>query len=295
MRPQERPHRPSAGKSFSALELRETRPAYRTLKTGFSAGCVLLLNLQLHVAQPRTQGTSRPAPQGQAIFSSACASCHGLDGRGSERAPNIAQKPELQHLSDEAVVRIIEEGVPGTGMPAFRSLPTPDAKAVVAYLRILQGASKPVDLPGNPERGRKVFFGKGMCSECHMVSGSGGFIASDLSDYARIHSVEEARSAITTPPPFLEGRAVLATTHDGQKYTGRLRNEDNFSVQLQTLDGAFHFLSKADLAGLESDSRNLMPSDYGSTLSATELDDLASYLVSSHNPITLEPVTGSEE
>jgi cytochrome c oxidase cbb3-type subunit 3 len=298
MRPQQRPHHPRAGKSFNERESRQVRPAQRTLRSGLSrlcAGCVLLMNLQLQVAQSRTQGTSQPVPKGQATFSSVCASCHGLDGRGSERAPNIAQKPEVQRLSDEALARIIAEGVPGTGMPAFRSLPTPDAKAVVAYLRILQGATKATFLRGNPERGKEVFFGKGRCSECHMVAGNGGFIASDLSDYARTHSVEEVRSAITEPAPLLEGRAVLATTRDGQKYAGRLRNEDNFSVQLQTLDGAFHFLSKTDLARLEPDSRILMPSDYGSTLSAAELDDLVSYLLSSQETNTSEPAKENEE
>jgi len=294
MRLCQRLHRPRTGKVLS----RRVWLAGRTLQAGLSrlcAGGVLCMTLQLHPAQPGTQDTTQPVPQGQPIFSSMCASCHGLDGRGSERAPNIAQKPEVQHLSDDALTRIIQEGVPGTGMPAFRSMATSEAKAVVAYLRTLQGASKRGVLPGNPERGKQVFFVKGKCSECHMVAGSGGFIASDLSDYARTHSVEEMRSAITKPAPLLEGRAVLATTRDGHKYAGRLRNEDNFSLQLQTLDGAFHFLSKADLVRLEPDSRILMPSDYASTLSAAELDDLVSFLAVSQNTNTPGRARENEE
>jgi hypothetical protein len=30
---------------------------------------------------------------------------------------------------------------------------------------------------------------------------------------------------------------ATVTTRGGKKYTGRIRNEDNFSLQLQTLDG----------------------------------------------------------
>jgi hypothetical protein len=39
-------------------------------------------------------------------------------------------------------------------------------------------------------------------------------------------------------------------------------------------------LQKADLASMSYDSASLMPKDYGSTLSARELNDLVSYLMS---------------
>jgi putative heme-binding domain-containing protein len=114
-----------------------------------------------------------------------------------------------------------------------------------------------------------------------MVAGSGGFIASDLSGYARSHSVEEIRKAITNPNQGRDAhtRSVMAITRDGQKYAERIRNEDNFSLQLQTLDGTFHFLLKSNLERLEYNSQSLMPSDYGSTLSPRELDDVVSYLI----------------
>ena len=114
-----------------------------------------------------------------------------------------------------------------------------------------------------------------------MVAGRGGFIASDLSGYARTHDVEQIRNAITSPPNGdHQARMVTATTRIGEKYEGRIRNEDNFSLQLQTLDGTFHFIAKVDLEGLEYSSQTLMPSNYGSTLSTNELNDLVSYLMS---------------
>jgi cytochrome c oxidase cbb3-type subunit III len=249
---------------------------------------VAVLQSVAHQSAP-AKSTNSP---GRQIFASSCASCHGLDGRGSERAPNIAQRREVQRLSDAELARIVQEGVPGTGMPAFHSLPTPEIKAVVAHLRVLQGASKSDRLPGDAARGKEVFFGKARCSECHMVAGSGGFIASDLSGYARAHSIGEIRSAIIEPGQLIEGRSVVVTTRDGQKYTGKVRNEDNFSLQLQTLDGAFHFIAKSDLDRLEPTSQPLMPSDYSSTLSSKELDDVVSYLISSAK--TSESGTGKE-
>ena len=225
-------------------------------------------------------------PEASQIFASTCGSCHGLDGRGSERAPNIADAPRVQRLTDVEIARIVQEGVPGTGMPAFHSLGSSQVQAVVTYLRALQGARKTVKLPGDPVRGKEVFFGKAGCSGCHMVAGQGGFIASDLSAYGSTHSVGEARSAITHPVP--EGdqktRTATAITHEGSKYVGRIRNEDNFSLQLQTLDGTFHFLVKSDLERLEYDSLSLMPSNYAASLTTNELNDVISFLVNSSNP-----------
>jgi cytochrome c oxidase cbb3-type subunit 3 len=233
-------------------------------------------------SQTQTHKAVKPAMvSGKQTFASTCANCHGLDGRGSERAPNIADRPRVQQLSDVQLFKIIENGIRGTGMPAFHSLDSSNVKAVVNYLRTLQGTGKPVKLPGDPARGEAIFLGKAGCSGCHMVAGKGGFIASDLSGYARTHTVEQIRNEITTPSNN-DGRARMATAtlHSGEKYSGRVRNEDNFSLQLQTLDGIFHFLAKSELEGLEYSSQPLMPSNFGSTLSPDELNDVVSYLVS---------------
>jgi cytochrome c oxidase cbb3-type subunit 3 len=232
-------------------------------------------------------------------FASTCAGCHGLDGRGGERAPNIADSPRVQRLSDAQIVRIIENGIPETGMPAFRLLESADIPAVIAYLHTLQGAKKSVNLPGDPKRGKKLFFAKAGCSGCHMVAGKGGFIASDLSGYARTHAVEQTRSAISSPTPDddRQARMVTATTRSGEKYVGIIRNEDNFSVQLQTLDGTFHFLPKSDLETLQYNSGTLMPTNYASTLSPNELNDVVSYLMSVANATSgpeTPPKTGEE-
>jgi len=37
--------------------------------------------------------------EGRQTFAASCASCHGLDGRGSERAPDIADRPDVRELS----------------------------------------------------------------------------------------------------------------------------------------------------------------------------------------------------
>ena len=72
---------------------------------------------------------------GKRTFASTCANCHGLDGRGGERAPDITERPRVQQLSDDQLFKIIENGIPGSGMPAFHSLDSSHIKAVVTDLR----------------------------------------------------------------------------------------------------------------------------------------------------------------
>lgn len=118
-----------------------------------------------------------------------------------------------------------------------------------------------------------------------MIDGQGGFIGSDLSMFGASRSGEEIRDAITTPN--IAGRragSVVVTTRDGKQHSGVLRNEDNFSLQVQSLDGDFHLFMKAELESVERAPESLMPSDYASRLAPGELDDLVAFLASSATP-----------
>jgi putative heme-binding domain-containing protein len=248
------------------------------------AACALLMPAAAQRGNPaarKNQPGSSAAADGRKTFESVCATCHGLDGRGGERGPNVATPAKVQQLSDADTLRILQAGIPVAGMPAFGALGLPNLQAVMAYLRILQGGSKVASIPGDPQRGKSLFFGKAGCANCHMINGSGGFFGADLSSYGSNASIEDIRSAITDPDKDLDPRSgtVLVTTREGRQFTGIARNEDNFSLQLQSLDGAFHLFAKADLQHLEYQPKSLMPSDYGSVLSASELNDLISYLI----------------
>jgi putative heme-binding domain-containing protein len=235
--------------------------------------------VQSHSSHPKSKVDPTT---GQQVFVSICAGCHGLDGRGAERAPNIATDPKLQQLSDVQISTIVANGVRGTAMPPFRSLGTSSIKSVVAYLRTLQDGGAAVVLPGDPAKGKSIFFGKAGCSNCHMAEGAGGFLGADLSGYAGSHSIEEFRGAITDPVSNTDWQRndLIAVTADGQSVSGIARNQDNFSVQLQTADGQFHFFERSQLRSLEHQAKPVMPSDYGSTLSREEIDHLISYLMS---------------
>ncbi len=228
--------------------------------------------------------TGLTSRRGLQIFTSACAGCHGLDAKGGERAPNLAAGA-VQQLPDREIFRIVKNGIPGTAMPAFHSLGDGELHALVKYLRALQGGGPAMAVPGNPSRGKALFFGAAQCSTCHSAEGKGGFIARDLSDYGSRRSPEEILRRIQAPESDEPGGNKVATviTHDGRKYSGVVRNEDNFSLQLQSLDGDFHLFTKSDVQQVEYGTQPLMPTNYGVVLSREQLDDIVSYLIHMRN------------
>lgn len=245
----------------------------------FASGVTLLLAPLWFQGHAPNHGEATRAASGERVFSSACAGCHGLDGRGGARAPNLTA-PKVRRLSNRELLAIISKGVPGTAMPAFHALAPEELRALVAYVRGLQGAKPAAPVSGDPRRGETLFFGKARCSACHMINGKGGFIASDLSAYGRSHSPQEILHRILTPQNDDRERDSVAvvTTNDGRKIRGVVRNEDNFSLQLQSLDGVFHLLTKSELKNVEYEAEPLMPSNYGSLLTREELDDIVRYL-----------------
>lgn len=260
-------------------------------------GATVLLSLL--GAAPGTRSVAQIAPpndaptpahqtgnEGRQLFASACAGCHGLDGRGGERGPDISTRQQIVQLSDRELLEILRGGRPAAGMPPFASLGAAKLKELLAYLRSLQGRGASVALPGNPANGKTLFFGKARCSECHMVQGAGGFIGRDLSAYATTLSPSEIRANILRGGDSgnkLNKTAVI-TMRDSKKFTGVIRNEDNFSIQLQSFDGAFHFLTRSDIAQIDFLPEPIMPTNYATTLNASELDDLVSYLASLVKP-----------
>jgi cytochrome c oxidase cbb3-type subunit III len=248
-------------------------------------GVFCLLLAQIGIAQSSQQSkAARAAPQptidGRPIFESRCAACHGLDGRGGERGPDIATRPQIVQLSDRELGEILRQGRPAAGMPPFVSLGSANLRALLTYVRFLQGKDSATVLAGDAPNGQLLFFGKAKCADCHMVHGEGGFVGRDLSAYGATLSARDIRRYIITPAESASGGKRMTTVklNDSRQITGIVRNEDNFSLQLQLLDGAFRFLSKSEIAAIESSPEPIMPTNYGSALTAAELDDLVKYL-----------------
>ena len=250
--------------------------------------CINLLAfsaLVLFAAKPMLgQGQRNGANAGAQQFSRNCAGCHGADGRGGDKAPAIATMPSVVALSDADLIKIVHDGTQA-GMPAFPQVGDTGIRAVVDFLRNLQGKTSSnapaAAVIGDSNSGRSLFFGKAECSSCHMVKGEGGFIASDLTVYGQSHNEDAIIKAIVTPdsPLVPASRVVEVRTKSGQKLVGVVRSEDNFTLEMQTQDGRYHFLARNTLADVQYTDHSLMPHDYGTRLTPAELNDIANYLI----------------
>lgn len=237
-----------------------------------------------HLAAQQNSGTqaspgSSTDASGQRIFRTQCAACHGLDGHGGEHAPSIVQE-QVKALSDEDLARIVRGGIPLKGMPEFGSLGPPLIKAVVVYLRQMQGASTPETVSGDATRGRALFFSKADCAACHVMEGTGNFIADDLSDFGRNHQPSEIRGAILEPGKLTDSppEQATATTRSGTELSGVVLNEDNFSLQLQGPQGDFYLIVKTDVVRIKRAPLAPMPTDYSKRLTPQEIDDVVTYI-----------------
>ena len=270
-------------------------------------GLVLIFFGAIGAALCQNSEDSAPIPQrelrGKSTFETRCATCHGLDALGGEHAPDLIRQTALRTLSDEALLNVIHDGIPQRGMPSFGDMAKEDGRAVVAYLRFLQGKGQQgngqpepaqTSLRGNPLRGRELFFGKGGCSACHQIAARGEFTAEDLAGFARDHPAGEIREAILRPggPP----ESATAVAPDGRTFSGMIRNEDNASLQLQDGDGRFYLLVKSSLVSVQRKTGEAMPVDYGQRLKTTELDDLVSYIVGeARSADALSSTSGKDE
>jgi len=215
-----------------------------------------------------------------------CAGCHGTDGKGGDKAASLATSESVRSRSDEDLFRIVHDGTK-EGMPPFAQIGGTNIRAVVHFLRMLEGKSASnsdaadTAVKGNISSGRSLYFGKAKCSTCHMMQGKGGFIASDLTSYGRNRNADAILQAITTPDSQLvpSSRVVTVMIRNGPSLTGVLRNEDNFALDLQTEDGQYHLLARSDLTDMHYTDHSLMQRNYGTLLSPEELNDVASFLI----------------
>src|SRR3989442_1474824 len=140
---------------------------------------------------------AQPAAEaGKKSFETRCAPCHGGDGRGGERGPNILVSETVRKRPAAALGELITGGVPAGGMPGV-SLPRAELDALVAFVRALAAPARENPPAGNVEAGEAFFFGKGACGSCHCARGRGGIRRPHLSGIG----ARRPRAGRAPPPP----------------------------------------------------------------------------------------------
>jgi cytochrome c oxidase cbb3-type subunit 3 len=252
--------------------------------SGFSALIVssfLLLSAPLVCAQNLENG--------QQLFQTLCARCHGMLGEGSD-GPSLT-RPNLAHAPDDAaLVSLIVGGIPGTGMPGSRQLRGQDGPDVAAYVRSL-GELPPEEMPGDAIAGAQVYKSIGNCSGCHILNGEGFGIGPELSNVGQRRTAAYLRRSVTSPEAdqprlvdrfrgSLQAFLTVRIVSEIGTYEGMRINEDAFTVQMRDMAGEIYSFKKSDLISYEKvEGHSLMPG-YNSVLNEKQIDDVVSYLMS---------------
>jgi putative heme-binding domain-containing protein len=248
--------------------------------------CLTILSLPaLAWAQsPLDELTEADLAEGEKIFKVHCARCHGIAGQGGEGS-NLVRSKLKYATDDQALIDLLDEGIPGTGMPAIWTLDEQQTAQVAGYVRTL-GELEAEEMPGNPGRGKDIYQKSGGCPACHIIAGHGIGIGPELTHVGDQRGLDYLRQSLTDPA------ATQSQTMGYQNYlTVRVKslqaeveglrvNEDAFTIQVRDMSGTIHSFRKDELTEFEKIfAHSLMP-EYSAALSDEDMDDLISYMMS---------------
>jgi putative heme-binding domain-containing protein len=216
---------------------------------------------------------------GERLYLAGCAVCHGPDGNNVP-GTDLGHGTFRRASTDEALVQIIRAGIPGTAMPPHNYSDF-QAFTVVAFLHSLAASKQTAVATGDPAKGRAIFEGKGNCRSCHRIGAEGNRTGPDLTDIGANRRAAEIETSLVDPDAEIlpQNRYVRVVARDGTATTGRLLNQDAFTVQIIDTKERLVSFRRADLKEFSFLPKSPMPS-YRDKLTPAERADLVSYLVS---------------
>ena len=151
------------------------------------------------------------------LYTENCSGCHGADAKGGA-ALALADPVYLAIVDDNAMHKVVTNGIPGTSMAAFAKsaggmLTEHQVDIIVRGVRqryskpdALAGATPPpytASTPGDANRGAVVY--DTFCSSCHGANGKGGPKASSIVDgsFLALLTDQELRTLVIVGRPDL--------------------------------------------------------------------------------------------
>jgi putative heme-binding domain-containing protein len=233
----------------------------------------------LLVAQQTHSGSE--SEDDKRLFIANCAPCHGPDG-DAIAGIDFGHGKFRRASSDQDVLEIVRGGIPGSVMPGFSNeLSEVEIKRLAGYLHYLAEAAQSTSAPGDAPRGKIIFEGNGKCFECHRVKDKGSRVGPDLTEIGSVRRLAELERSILEPDAEIlpQNRFVRVVTRDDVTVTGRLLNQDTFTVQLIDSEERLRSFERAKLREYVFLDKSPMPS-YQSKFSAREVADVVTYLAS---------------
>ena len=251
-------------------------------------------------AQQRAPGDPALIARGNALYTSFCRSCHGVDLRGGDLGgPNLLRSQlVLNDQAGEAIGPVVLAGrVPaggGTAMPAL-PLPAADLRAVAEYVHSVVFTSQPQGAPpagakielnllvGNAREGERYF--RAQCASCHSAAGDLAGIGARLTNIEQLQNSWVAARHFGPPaanPP--RPARVSVKLAGGGVVSGVLLRMDDFVLSLRTDAGDYRsFTRRASSPQIESitvDDPVAQHRVLWTKLSDKDMHDVTAYLAS---------------
>ena len=202
------------------------------------------------------QAVPAEVQQGQSLFATSCAFCHGRDAAGGETGPDLTSSELVEKdVNGNEIGPVVRSGRIDKGMPPF-NLSDADLAAVVAFIHdqktkmdSKQGRRRTVqaeDLQtGNAEAGKQYFNGAGGCAKCHSPSGDLAGVASRFRGLALLERMLypwQRRGGPSSSPA-----TVTVTLPSGEIVTGKLAYRDEFVIGLVDSSGWYRSWFKSSV------------------------------------------------
>lgn len=255
-----------------------------TFRTSIVARTALLLLVTGALVGAQGQDHAGQYPQadiayGAQLYAAQCTTCHGSNGDGVGGV-NLKSGQIRRAGTDVELRLLLLNGIPGTGMPAFRTFTQAEFSGIIAYIRNMSAIDASTIKAGSAAAGQQLFEGKGACLTCHAVKNSGSFVAPDLSDIGAVRAPSQLERHLIDPSAQMMpiNRPVRVVMKDGKIIDGRRLNEDTYTIQLVDSTGNLVSLEKSKIKEHQIGVTSKMPS-YRERLTTQELSDLMAYLL----------------
>jgi putative heme-binding domain-containing protein len=230
--------------------------------------------------------TAADVKQGKQSINAFCSRCHGRDGRGA-KGPDLTDGIFRHAQTDEDLLRIISDGITGTGMPGMGGGFDDYYWPVIAYIRAegKKNIQNPLVRPpaGNSAKGYQLFK-KHQCGSCHWTGSEGGRRGTDLSKLSA--TADYVRESMRNPDSQIDGsyQPVIMVEKDGSVITGRRMHENTNTMLLMDDQENLRAFAKSEF-DIRRPHKSLM-SSYREQLSEQDIEDITTYLFSNRKAQT---------
>lgn len=146
----------------------------------------------------------------------------------------------------------------------------------IDYLKDLEK----IALTGDIEKGRKIFYGKAICSTCHNVGKEGGKFGPDLTSIQRDRSVHDLLEAIAYPSlSFVRLYETYEIETTNGTFTGIIKEQSPTLILLENAPNSVIRIAKKDVKNIKNSEVSMMPQGLEKILSKEELADLMTFIL----------------